>query len=69
MTKKIMIEGMTCQHCKHHVEEALKELEGVKTANVSLEGKFAEIELDREIDDARIIAAVDEAGYKVTGIR
>ncbi len=69
MTKKISIEGMTCNNCKHHVEEALKELDGVTSAKVSLEGKFAEIELTHDVDDEKIKAAVDEAGYEVTNIQ
>lgn len=69
MTKKISIEGMSCQHCVHHVQEALKELDGVKSAKVSLEGKSAEIELDHDVDDEKIRAAVDEAGYEVTKIQ
>lgn len=69
MKKKISIEGMTCEQCKRHVEEALMELECVKSANADLKGKFAEIEVDREVDDGRIRFAVGEAGYEVTDIQ
>jgi copper chaperone len=41
MTKKIFIEGMSCAHCAKHVEEALKEVHGIKSAKVNLKGKFA----------------------------
>ena len=69
MTKKVNIEGMTCGHCAMHVEEALKEVCGIKSAKVSLEGKFAEIELAHDVSDEDIKAAVKEAGYQVTSIK
>lgn len=68
MVKKITIEGMSCQHCVRHVKEALEELEGVLSANVSLESKTAEIELNQDVADEKIKAAVSEAGYEVTSI-
>lgn len=68
MIKKITIEGMSCQHCIKHVKEALEELDGVKSVKVSLENKSAEIELNHDVDDEKIKAAIDEAGYEVTSI-
>lgn len=69
MTKKVFIEGMSCNHCKMHVEEALKEIKGVKSAKVNLEGKFAEIELEHPVDDEQIKAAIEDAGYEATKIQ
>lgn len=68
MIKKIGIEGMSCQHCVRHVTEALEELAGVKSVKVSLESKTAEIELDKDMDDGIIKAAVEEAGYEMISI-
>ncbi|HHW23047.1 MAG TPA: heavy-metal-associated domain-containing protein [Clostridiaceae bacterium] len=68
MIKKITIEGMSCQHCVRHVREALEELAGVKTAKVNLESKTAEVELDQDVDDEKIKAAISDAGYEVTSI-
>lgn len=68
MIKKIAIEGMSCQHCVRHVREALEELAGVKTAKVNLESKTAEVELDQDVDDEKIKAAISDAGYEVTSI-
>ncbi len=64
--KKINIEGMMCMHCVAHVEKALKEVDGVGEVNVSLENNCAEI--SGNADDQAITKAVEEAGYKVTGI-
>ena len=68
MKKKIMIEGMTCGHCVMHVEEALKEIDGVASAKVDLVNKSAIVELSHEVEDAAFRAAVEEAGYEVAGI-
>lgn len=68
MTKKVYIEGMSCGHCVKHVEEALKELAGVKSVNVSLEGKVADLELSQDVSDEQIKVAIDDAGYEVVKI-
>ena len=69
MTKKIFIEGMSCQHCVKHVKDALEELDGIKSAKVSLEDKLAEIELSHDVDNEKIKGAIEDAGYEVTGIQ
>ena len=68
MKKKISIEGMGCQKCVAHVTEALKNLDGVKNVNVSLENKCALVELSNNVADEAFISAVDEAGYSVVKI-
>ncbi len=68
MTKKIAIEGMSCQHCVSHVKEALSELNGVTSVEVNLEGKSAVIEASGEVKDEDIKFAVDDAGYEVVNI-
>lgn len=68
MTKKLLIEGMTCGHCVMHIEEALKGICGVKSVKVDLKGKNAVVELAHPVDDEKFKAAVDEAGYEVIGI-
>jgi copper chaperone len=49
MVKKIYIEGMSCGHCAAHVEQALKEVCGVKTVKVDLAAKLASVELAHEL--------------------
>ncbi|WP_073026092.1 heavy-metal-associated domain-containing protein [Lutispora thermophila] len=68
MKKKMNIEGMSCGHCVKHVEEALKEISGVAKVEVSLEGKYAIVELNGDIEDFKLKEAVEDAGYDVTGI-
>ncbi|MGI6705667.1 MAG: heavy-metal-associated domain-containing protein [Clostridia bacterium] len=64
MTKKVYIEGMTCNHCAKHVEDALKEIDGVQSVKVDLKGKFAVIESAKPIEDASIKATIEDAGYE-----
>ena len=68
MTKKVFVEGMTCGHCARHVEEALKEVSGIKSAKVDLKGKVAVVEYDQAVDETKIKAAIAEAGYEVTKV-
>ncbi|MDF2951480.1 MAG: copper ion binding protein [Anaerocolumna sp.] len=68
MKKKVLIEGMSCNHCVHHVSEALSELNGVSNVEVSLEAKNAVIDLSADVKDEDIKFAIDDAGYEVVGI-
>jgi copper ion binding protein len=68
MTKKILVEGMSCGHCVNHVKEALSELNGVTSVDVNLAAKTAVIETSAEVKDDDIRFAIDDAGYEVVGI-
>ncbi|NLY43506.1 MAG: heavy-metal-associated domain-containing protein [Clostridiaceae bacterium] len=68
MTKKIYIEGMSCNHCVRHVEEALKDIDGVMSVSVDLQKKLATVELARAIEDEKFKSAIYEAGYEVVKI-
>ncbi|SHJ56189.1 heavy-metal-associated domain-containing protein [Parasporobacterium paucivorans] len=61
------IEGMTCGHCSQRVENALNGLDGVQ-ATVDLNKKKAFINLSGEISEETLKAAIEDAGYTVTGI-
>lgn len=64
--KKIIIEGMSCGHCKARVEKALNELDGITSAVVDLEAKTATIE--GETSDEILRETIDDAGYDVISI-
>lgn len=68
MTKKILIEGMSCGHCVNHVTEALNEMAGVSNVKVSLETKSAVIDVTSDVSDEDIKAAIEDVGYDVVGI-
>lgn len=60
------IRGMTCASCAAHVEEALKEIEGVSEANVNLATERARVSFTSEqtkVGD--MVTAVRDAGYDV----
>ena len=67
MKETLKIEGMMCEHCKKHVEEALNAMEGVKAA-VNLATKSAEVTMDKEIPDAAFAEVIEKAGYQLTGV-
>ena len=66
MKKEIEIDGMMCQMCKKHVEEALNNLADT-TATVNLEAKNAIVETNQ--DDTILKSVIEKAGYKVVGIK
>jgi copper chaperone len=67
MRKTLSIEGMSCNHCVHHIKNALADVPGVESAEVDLAKKSAVV-IGSALDDAALKAAVSEAGYEVTAI-
>lgn len=67
--KTVSIDGMQCNHCKMTVEKVLGAIEGVTKVKVSLENKNAIIESTKEIQNSEIEKAIEEAGFKVLGIK
>jgi Au+-exporting ATPase len=58
-----LVEGMTCASCVGRVERALQGVQGVAWASVNLATERAHVELSQNIDPARLITAIEEAGY------
>jgi P-type Cu+ transporter len=61
---EFMIEGMSCASCVRHVENALKTVPGVRSANVNLATERATLSVQLNVSNATIIAAVEKAGYQ-----
>ena len=59
------ITGMTCASCSAHVEEALKEIEGVTEANVNLATERARVMYSEDVPVNKMVSAVRDAGYDV----
>ncbi|HOU23878.1 MAG TPA: heavy metal translocating P-type ATPase [Anaerolineae bacterium] len=59
------ITGMTCASCSAHVEEALKEIEGVTAANVNLATERARVMYSEDVPVNKMVSAVRDAGYDV----
>lgn len=65
-TKELKIEGMSCDHCKKAVTDALKEVSGIDSVNVDLEVGKAIVTFDpAQASEELMKEAVEEAGYKV----
>lgn len=62
-TTEFQITGMTCGHCESSVREEVSEVAGVTEIAVSAATGKLSVTHATDIDDAAIIAAVDEAGY------
>jgi len=61
----INIEGMSCEHCVKKLSDALKKINGVAKAKVSLEDGSASIYYKNEIDLNEIKTVIEGLGYKV----
>ena len=60
----VMVEGMSCNHCKQAVEKAVLAVPGVAEAKVDLTGKSLQVEFDAvKTSSAEIRAAVEDAGF------
>ena len=58
------VQGMTCSSCQAHVEKAVRNLDGIKSANVNLISNNMIVEYDeKKLDENKIISAVVNAGY------
>lgn len=60
----LSIGGMSCEGCVQNVQNALNAVEGT-WARVDLMSRTAEVLSKHPIDDARLEAAVADAGYRV----
>jgi copper chaperone len=57
------VSGMSCGHCEAAVTEEVQALDGVESVEVSAATGRLVIDSSVELDDASVLAAVDEAGY------
>ena len=63
---EIKIEGMHCEGCSKRLTKVLSNVEGVNTAEVSLENKLADIEYDETIAKIEnFYEAIEGAGFEV----
>lgn len=63
-TKVIYVDGMMCNHCKAHVEEACKKVPGVSDAVVSLQDKNVTVTCEEKVTDEALKQCIKEAGYE-----
>ncbi|NPE30910.1 heavy-metal-associated domain-containing protein [Methanococcoides sp. SA1] len=62
---KLKVGGMSCGHCKMHVEKAISGVAGVSSVDVDLDKGEAEVTYDESVTDIDAIKkAVNDSGYK-----
>ncbi|WP_435748256.1 heavy-metal-associated domain-containing protein [Microbacterium sp. PMB16] len=62
-TNEYQVTGMTCGHCEMSVREEVGQIPGVEDIQVSAQTGFLAVTGAADIDDAQVLAAVEEAGY------
>ena len=69
--KKITIgvEGMKCEHCEAHVEEALQKLPEVKSAKAKRKKNIVIITLNSEVDEENLQKTIENCNKKYLGIQ
>ena len=65
MKQEFKVEGMMCNHCRTHVENALNSIEGVR-AKVTLDPPVAAVESEREISKEELQKAITEKAGEYT---
>jgi len=67
-TTRYQVTGMSCGHCEASVRGELAKLDGVKDIDVSAKTGELVIESAAALDDAAVVAAIDEAGYEAVRV-
>ena len=62
------VTGMTCGHCEMSIREEVSEIPGVQDIQVSAQTGKLNVTAEGEIDDAKVPAAVEEAGYSAVRV-
>ncbi|MBO9130829.1 copper chaperone CopZ [Bacillus sp. 165] len=66
MTITLHVKGMTCNHCKAAVTNALQELGGVTKAEVHLREGKVDIDFDEtKVNIDKVKEAIEDQGYDV----
>ncbi len=63
-TTEYQVTGMTCGHCEASVRREVGGIAGVEGVDVSAATGRLVVTSTTDLDDASVLAAVDEAGYR-----
>lgn len=65
-TYLLQVEGMSCSHCVHAVQEAVEELAGTFEVKVDLDKKSVSFQMDDQLQNLETVKlAIEDAGYDV----
>jgi copper chaperone len=62
-TATYLTPGISTGHCRAAIIEELARLDGINSVDVDLDARLVRVTAEH-IDDAAVIAAVDQAGYE-----
>lgn len=66
MSKKLLVEGMSCQHCKQSIETSLKQLDGVKEVTAYYNEGYVNVNFDdNQIKLDQIVQEIEDLGFDV----
>lgn len=69
MKRKLLVEGMSCEHCVNHLANVLTEdIEGIKVIEIKLDEKCAIVDMDENVDLEKLKELIEDLGYKLKGI-
>ncbi|MDQ0618145.1 heavy-metal-associated domain-containing protein [Arthrobacter globiformis] len=63
-TSEFEVTGMTCGHCELSVREEVQEIPSVESVEVSHRTGRLTVTNNRPLEQAAIVAAIEEAGYR-----
>ena len=70
MEKKLLIEGMSCNHCVNHVKTALTEdIKGIDVKEVNLDGKYALVDMADGVNEDELKALIAYLGFELKAIQ
>ena len=70
MEQKLLIEGMSCNHCVNHVRTALTEdIKGVEVLEISIEEGYALVNINEDVHIDDIKDIVEDLGFKLIDVR
>jgi copper chaperone CopZ len=67
VTTTYKVSGMSCGHCEGAVSGEISEIEGVTSVKAVASSGEVTVTSGAELDDEAVRAAVDEAGFELTG--
>ena len=65
-TQTYAVAGMTCGHCEVAIRSEVSEIPGVIEIDVSAQTGRLAVTAEQALDDAAVVAAVNEAGYQAS---
>ena len=70
MEKKLLIEGMSCNHCVNHGKTALTEdIKGIDVKEVNLDGKYALVDMADGVNEDELKALIADLGFELKAIQ